>query len=233
MIFDKQDDQQHAMSKPRIITTCDRTGNKSVSFNQRVKVREHPCLNEFSEEEIERAWYDRTDYAMIKADCFSAIEKTLSGKTFPDDETLCLRGLEYRTPQGAALRRKHKLEAIDVVFDEQCLQWSKGAHDPECIAHHYSNCADHSARVAHLIAVQDEQFVHDQQEQEESSLLKVSPLEKKHPRSPSPRGTSHGCIAAKIHLASLHRTSSAQDTRHQQNHVSAIMTHTRSVGAAA
>jgi hypothetical protein len=232
-IFDEQDDQQLAMNKPLVI---DRTGNKSVSFKKGVKVREHPGLIDFSEDEIKRAWYNNTDYAMIKAEYLSTIKKMVSRKTFPDDETLCFRGLEYRTPRVAALRRQHKSEAIDLVLDEQCLQRSKGIHDPDYIAHLYRKRADHSARIAHLLGVQDGQFVHDQQEQESSSLLKVCLSDKKHSSSSSPRGTSQqGFIAAKIHLANLHRAL-AQDVlgvRHQQMHDSVIMTRTRSLGGAA
>lgn len=81
----------------------------------------------------------------------------------------CARGLENRTKEGS--KRKHMLHyaALDAVLFHQELHWESLGCDPEpeSTAAEYRKHTDHSARVALLMGLMDEQFAFLQRQQDQ------------------------------------------------------------------
>ncbi len=105
-----------------------------------------------------------------------------AGKWHEGDSIFCSRGLEYRTPGGAPrLRQQHKFAAWDAVEAEQQRQRRAGLFDEEVLAQVYIACTDHCARVAHVIAINDEEFVRNQDNAPHKKSL-VSTIPRIHPQ---------------------------------------------------
>ena len=90
---------------------------------------------------------------------------------FVDTERYCSRGLEYKTPRGMHIRNEHKIHALETVLVEQELQWELGIDDPDHLAELCGECARQSLTVAHLVAIHDEDFVHEEQERHPLDVL--------------------------------------------------------------
>jgi hypothetical protein len=175
---------------------------RSVSFDEEVTVRELLHLKEYSEEEIEATWYTDIDLSFIREECVVTIEKMTGRKLLVEDGMLCSRGLEYMTPKGSHLRHENRCISIDCVLDEQDLLWRRGTVDPERLARFYNVCVDQSSRVAHLMALRDEDFVH---ELVETSCGESSSCAKE-------KSTKQAkCFATKLHNASRLRQSSRKN----------------------
>lgn len=131
---------------------------KSVSFKRTVHVHRHICLNDFSDKERQNVWYSIDDLAMVRAECIHTIKMMTSGKTFEEDFLYSSRGLEYRTPVGAQLRRMHKVDAWDAVEAEQQRQDKREIFDADSIARVYLSCTKPCRTEAHELAIKDEQY---------------------------------------------------------------------------
>ena len=139
----------------------DQITRKLVTFHDQVIVHPHIHIDDMSEVEIALTWYDEDDLDLIKRDLLETIRMMAEGITFPEDDKFTSRGLEYRTPNGARMRQRNKNHSYDIVLEEQYCQWKRGICDEERLAKVYRDCADHSANVARLMALQDEHFVLD------------------------------------------------------------------------
>lgn len=188
---------------------------KRVSFDHRVKVREHIHLYDMSQSEHDAVWFTEEEIGRIREECCRTIQKlnglTTSKKkkarqqgTTKNEEEAILsckcRGLEYRTRDGLKLRYEHRLTAWDVVALEQERQWIEGNFDEEKIAQAYHSCADESARVAHLLALQDQKWVQDHKDDTPSiPLMHCLPVSLKPGRRHSiTHGDPSCCIITKI-----------------------------------
>jgi hypothetical protein len=143
----------------------------------------------------------------------------ITGKWHEEDTMFCSRGLEYRTPAGSCLRRKHKFSAWDAVQDEQTRQWQEGVADAESLAKVYIASTDQCARVAHLMAISDERFLHSQREQ--LSHSKDSDSSKKSCVF-TRTFLVKGCIATKVHRANAHHLESANKSNTSSRRLPAI-----------
>jgi hypothetical protein len=202
-------DQQDCDSALTILESTEFTteDKKTISFNKDVVVHYHIHVNDMTEQGIRRTWYNSQEIARRKAECVQTVERMIAGKCREEDTMFCSRGLEYRTPAGSCLRRKHKFAAWDAVQAEQTRQWQEGVFDAESLAKVYIASTDQRARVAHLMAISDERFLHCQQEQLSHSKDRDS--SKKNCCIFTSTFLVRGCIATKVHNANAHRLESA------------------------
>ena len=85
-------------------------------------VRTIKHVNDISDSEIRKIWYQKEEYRHIKSNLSATVRNITSGKYNGDTDSHCARGLEFRTPYGSQLRRKNKLNALVAVLDEQDRQ---------------------------------------------------------------------------------------------------------------
>jgi hypothetical protein len=161
-----------------------------VSFNKGVRVYHHIHIRDISDGEAINCWYKGEEIAKIKAECTLTIN-LLSGVSSASSRTeapsayqissLCFRGLEYRTEDGADNRRTNKNLGWDTVLDEQESQYLLvGERDEESIARVYSEATRHCREEAYLIGLADAQAVR-QEEEEENKDCQASFKENCHP----------------------------------------------------
>jgi hypothetical protein len=123
-------------------------------------VYEYIHVEDFSDREKAQTWHSKTDLKNIKRDNEVTIRRMIAGVCFGND--YCPRGLEHRTSMGARVREKHRRDAVSAVLEYQSLLWEAGVesnNNDQNLARVYSHHTDHSARVAHLMAVIDEQNI--------------------------------------------------------------------------
>jgi hypothetical protein len=109
-----------ALAKPG--TSSKKT--KSVTFNDRVKVKKHIHHSNFSVDEIQASWYGKAEENQIKEECRLLAETSQAES----------RGLEARTPEGGKRRNRVKVACWDAVMNEQDFQFDSGIVDDEAIA---------------------------------------------------------------------------------------------------
>jgi glycogen debranching enzyme len=69
-----------------------------------------PHVDDLDEQEIQSVWYDRTDYETMKTSFIPIIRRMMKEERIEETNTETIRGLEFRTRQGA-LRRQHKIDS--------------------------------------------------------------------------------------------------------------------------
>jgi hypothetical protein len=107
------------------------------------------------------------------------------GSTKANSQRHCTRGLENFTPEGQALKKKHRKDAINTVLDDQEFQNEVGIPDPESVADLYFKETRFSRAAARVAGLADEEDVR-------SLALPVLPL--KMPKAESlSRSSSIGC----------------------------------------
>ncbi|KAI2488961.1 hypothetical protein MHU86_26015 [Fragilaria crotonensis] len=128
----------HLLTKPHALPMPTITPVRRVNFNNQVMVRTIGHVNDLSEAEIRRTWYQKEEYRQIRSSLSVTVRKITSGKYDGDTDSHCARGLEFRTPYGAQLRRKNKLDALIAVLDEQDRQMDDNDLDDEALARLYT-----------------------------------------------------------------------------------------------
>jgi len=139
----------------------------SVKDNQ---VRAIPHINDISVEEVRATWYVRADYDAMKQSFIPIIRSMMRGDYIEETNEQTVRGLEYRTRQGAIRRQHNKLEAISAVLDEQDRQYNTGELSDELLSQVYKKCADHCQEEAHQLALQDEEFMAEIRKETDASV---------------------------------------------------------------
>ena len=76
-----------------------------------------------------------------------------------DDKEYCTRGLESMAPEGARHSLEEESSVVDLLLAEQGVQKDNGVHDPENLAKVCLVQSQNKIRAAHLMALQDEQWV--------------------------------------------------------------------------
>jgi hypothetical protein len=138
---------------------------KTVNFYGAVRVYPHLHINDVTAVEWSKAWYNEEEIAEIKAECTLTVNLVKSGhlSSIGDDcnewSTLCFRGLEFRTPEGAQRRRENKYMAWDRVLEEQDAQYASGVFDADSIAHKYTAVSFHCQAEAHAQGMDDARAV--------------------------------------------------------------------------
>ncbi|KAG7342973.1 hypothetical protein IV203_020918 [Nitzschia inconspicua] len=130
---------------------------KSVSFHESVLVYPHLHYKDFSNLELSNSWYNEKEIDNIKVECMQTIQMVVNEGHHDLDSNnyWCVRGLEYRTPQGARSRRENKFLAWDAVMNEQESQYMMGEFDEEAIARAYSKVTAACQEAAIALALAD------------------------------------------------------------------------------
>jgi hypothetical protein len=148
---------------------------RKVSFASNIDVKEVPHLKDVPEEDLKATWYTQEEFECIKKSLIVTVRLMMAMK--PIDSEQCTRGLEFRTPAGAKLRKKNKLDALTAVWNEQVSQWKRNRTDEEAISFVYTEQCQKVSEVARRMASQDEKDVRrysEIAEQSDSSLSFVS-----------------------------------------------------------
>lgn len=133
-----------------------RQQKKSVSFKTNVLVYHTKHINEYTKEEIRNCWYDDKEMGFIVSDCMAIIKLMVKDEEQLISSSDCVRGLEYRTPEGQKRRMSNKFCAMDKVLDEQDMQWQHNKNNVDELREIYSAYSEPSHNAAHLIGLEDE-----------------------------------------------------------------------------
>jgi hypothetical protein len=85
----------------------------------------------------------------------------MKGEAVEENNEQSIRGLEYRTRNGALRRQHNKLEAISAVLDEQDRQYNEGFMDIELVRSVYRGCSARCQDEAYMLGLKDEATVRD------------------------------------------------------------------------
>jgi hypothetical protein len=115
-----------------------------------------PHIDDMTEEEVKAIWYEKADYEKIKMGMIPLIRKMMRKEEIEETDKETVRGLEYRTRQGAIRRQHNKLEAITAVLDEQDRQLDcDGFINGELLSEVYRQFNSHCQEEAHVLALND------------------------------------------------------------------------------
>jgi hypothetical protein len=135
----------------------DFTMTRSVSFTEQTEVLEIESIDSMPlKEAIEAAWYAKVDYKRMKY-IDNIIIRSISASTTASQE--CIRGLEFRTPEGSTQRRLVVLDAISAVMGEQSRQEMSCQTNAETLSFMYKKVTGASARSAAERGMTDSQDV--------------------------------------------------------------------------
>jgi hypothetical protein len=132
---------------------------RSITFYPLATVHTVLHINDYSEEEIASARYDKDELATMKmTDVINTLSMMKRGmKIHEEGRWYCRRGLESLTREGSTRRRANMTNAWNAVLDEQDLQWGKDICDPQAIADAYYGVSRdcHDAAVMKATQYQD------------------------------------------------------------------------------
>jgi hypothetical protein len=133
---------------------------KSVRFASDVKVYPIRHLNDFTNDEMKKMWYNEQEWNNIKQDCF-AITSVVSDKTLLliAQRSGYFRGLESCTLEGFQRRKRNRSRAVASVLEEQDLQRKRNYDrdvDPNAIAAVYNVHSQHCVDAARRMGQEDE-----------------------------------------------------------------------------
>lgn len=128
------------------------TRTRSITFDERVRVRRVPSMSELSEGNTNKIWFQSQEYDTIKRKTYNLIRAVQQGETGGD--TYCTRGLEkYFDADTVQRRRAH---AWNCVFSEQEGQRRNGKFDDIQISENYRAISSESLADAAARAKMDE-----------------------------------------------------------------------------
>jgi hypothetical protein len=131
-----------------------RTTRRSVTFDHNVDVREVPHLKDLPKEDVFETWYTSEDFDRIKKSLVVTLRLMVAKKPVGSDQ--CTRGLEFRAPQGAKLRKKNKIDALTAVWNEQVAQWKENITDDKAISRVYQEQSWKCREAARKFGLHDE-----------------------------------------------------------------------------
>ena len=145
--------------------TCKK--NRSVHFDQSVKVATIPHMNDFTEEEVSLVWYTPEEYEQTRSSCMKIVrrmnKKANDSHSKPDSTSspslksaMCTRGLEGLSKVRGTTRRIRRLAAADAVLTEQSFQIEDGHSDPDFLSRLYQQISAPCQQEAHMVGLQDE-----------------------------------------------------------------------------
>jgi hypothetical protein len=121
-----------------------------------------PHIDDMTTEEVKAIWYEKAEYEKIKMGMIPVIRRMMKKENIPETDRETIRGLEFRTRQGAIRRQHNKLEAITAVLDEQDRQLDSSGHvDDELLSKVYREFSAHCQEEAHKLALGDVQPAQD------------------------------------------------------------------------
>jgi hypothetical protein len=164
----------HSPVKVRVVQsapsiTGDSPSSRTVRFNlQKNIAHKVPHHRDLDSEMKEAIWYSKDEYAHMKRSVIAMVRVLMRGKKIVENDRQSVRGLEFRTPDGARSRQAVKHEALAAVLNEQGRQVELQCtpHDDECSGGYDDKSAEilsrvymaHTApcqRAAHTLALGD------------------------------------------------------------------------------
>lgn len=127
---------------------------KKVCFGASIDVREVPHLKDLPDGEAVATWYTQKEFEEIKKSMITTIRLMMAKKPIGKDH--CARGLEFRTPAGAKMRKQNKLKALTAVWNEQVSQWKDDRTDEEALSIVYQQEVHECRTIALRLGLQDE-----------------------------------------------------------------------------
>jgi hypothetical protein len=147
-----------------------RNGKQKVSFGRNIRIRIIPYIHitELSSEEVQAAWYKRSDFRKFRTDTQATIDKLTHRQALDQDE--CLFGLETLTPRENFVCHQRIRNAISAVLDEQDDQMRyEGCYNHEYLAALSRSHSLNSTETARLIG--ERQAVKKQEVQPRNRIL--------------------------------------------------------------
>lgn len=133
------------------------TRKRKIRFNLKEnQTFEIPHIDDLDKEEIRDVWYQRGDYERMKTQFIPLIRKMMKGEAIEENDQQTIRGLEFRTRDGAIRRQHNKLEAITTVIEEQDRQRIENKLDDEQLREAYLACSSHCMDEACALGKRDE-----------------------------------------------------------------------------
>lgn len=142
-------------------------------------------IDEMDPADIFETWYEPRDYEAVKARLIPVIRRMMRGVAIEETNEQTIRGLEFRTRQGAAKRQETKENASVAVFDEQERQRATNEIDDESIAQVYHDHAAECQEKAHRLGKQDEEVIKEDLLLMRKQLALILPPPPPHPKSKS------------------------------------------------
>ena len=128
---------------------------RGVTFDTMDNVYEITNLGDYTDEELEAAWYSAREADRMKQKARSDA-KLLDFGILVQGTEVSIRGLEWRTKEGIKKKRRVKMNSHGAIFCEIAYQEEQGFVDDEQIADAYYEFSQHSAEMAAKIGKQDE-----------------------------------------------------------------------------
>ena len=129
---------------------------RKVIFSPSIRVRPVPHFSDLDESTANAIWFTKAELQAIKKECVNTVQMMVRGEKINEDNGICARGLEKKLPREAMKFRRDKWRAIQVVLEEQYMQWEEGSYDPEWIADQYSEVTSESKMMAYVKGIEDE-----------------------------------------------------------------------------
>lgn len=156
-------------------SSCSSSGNSGIHKTKKKKgnvqfvefITVTDCLHflDYSKKEFKGTWYTDKEMSKLHVDIRLVLEKANAGGNLAahfalqQDDELCLRGLEYKTPMGCKRREQNKRVAWQAVEREQYRQWDQGFKDEVALSREYQMATQHCVQKAILLAQEDRQAV--------------------------------------------------------------------------
>ena len=151
--------QQEQMKTEVIDVEEKQKQKKTVRFSPTAKVRQVP---KWSKVQSQNVWFNFEDFNEMKRSFAPTVQLMMQGVAPEEDtEDHCLRGLEYRTKDGAKKRMKNKFNGMAAVLHEQDRQSYENLHDPELLAEVYRQATYHCFLEALALGRKDERDIQD------------------------------------------------------------------------
>jgi hypothetical protein len=132
-------------------------------------------LDDMAETEIQSIWYEQREYEAIRNNILPILRKMRIGENPEESNFTSVRGLEYRTREGALVRRRNKSAGVTAVLRQQAARRRICAPvDPERISKVYRRVTVAGQARAHAFALADEAFI--QKDSAEMSRPRCLPL---------------------------------------------------------
>jgi hypothetical protein len=158
--------QRNASSEPKgkqipeSSSTCRRIRRHRIVRFSRDATQEHSIsrCQDLTVQEINNAWYSKSEYREIGEVIQSTIKMLRAGLTDPERVGMCYRGLEHKTSERGSQRSLNIVQSVEsVLLHQHQLKGSKP--DPRAIANAYCAISQHCQKHAHRVGLWDAKSV--------------------------------------------------------------------------
>jgi hypothetical protein len=126
-----------------------------LRFSRKVLMRRIPRACDYSPEEIEDLWIQRSDLDVMRQQFMECVDMVVHKELLEDTDEYCIRGTEIGVPKIIEPRQKTRRAAIQAVLEEYALQKAEGDFDPEIVRSLYRHYTVRTRTEAHRQGLQD------------------------------------------------------------------------------